>query len=94
MPPLFDGVWFFVTSSAKIKKYHSKDFQWHSTTKALPLLCSVGPSTATVYRSFNEFKRARAASADKERSGRPLSAVTDKNVLAVKNLIQKEKRMT
>lgn len=53
-----------------------------------------GPSKATVYRWYNEFKRGRPTLGDDERSGRPLTAVTEENVLAVKNLIQDNRRIT
>lgn len=52
------------------------------------------PSKATVFRWFNEFKRGRVTLADEERSGRPRTAATEENVLAVKNLIQENRRIT
>ena len=47
-----------------------------------------------MYRWYNEFKRGRLTLGDEERSGRPLTAVTEENVLAVKNLIQDNRRVT
>lgn len=53
-----------------------------------------GPSKATVYRWYNEFRRGRLTLRDEERSGRPLTAVTEENVQTVKNLIQDNRRIT
>lgn len=53
-----------------------------------------GPSKATVYRWFSEFKRGRQSMTDEERCGRPLTAVTEENVLAVKKIIEENKRIT
>ena len=52
------------------------------------------PSKATVYRWHNEFKRGRLTLGDEKRSGRPLTAVEEEDVLAVKNLIQDNRRVT
>lgn len=46
-----------------------------------------GPSKATVYRWYNELKRGRLTLGDEYKSGRPLTAVTQENMLAVKKLI-------
>lgn len=43
-----------------------------------------GPSKATVHRWYNEFKCGRLTLRDIQRSGRPLTAVTKENLLAVK----------
>lgn len=53
-----------------------------------------GPSKATIYHWFNEFKRGRLSLTDEKRSGRPVTAVTEENVLAVKILIQENRRIT
>ncbi|GBP59130.1 hypothetical protein EVAR_44370_1 [Eumeta japonica] len=43
---------------------------------------------------FNEFKGGRVTSADEERSGSPLTVITEVNVLAAKYLIPKNKKIT
>ncbi|XP_045534361.1 protein GVQW3-like [Papilio machaon] len=57
-------------------------------------LMDEGTSKAIVYRWYNEFKRGRLTLGDEERSGRPLTAVTKENMLAVKNLVQDNRRIT
>ena len=43
-------------------------------------------SRATVFNWFVEFKRGRISFEDEERSGRPLTAVTEENIDAVENM--------
>lgn len=52
------------------------------------------PSRATVFRWFGEFKRGRGSVEDEKRSGRPASAVTDENIVAVQQMIKEDQRCT
>ncbi|XP_029044179.2 histone-lysine N-methyltransferase SETMAR-like [Osmia bicornis bicornis] len=52
------------------------------------------PSQATVYRWFREFQRGRGSLVDEERVGRPVTAATDENVLAVEQMLSEDNRMT
>lgn len=50
------------------------------------------PSRATVFRWFSEFKRGRQYLNDENREGRPKSAVTSKNIEAVKRMVEEDPR--
>lgn len=52
------------------------------------------PSQATVYRWFREFQRGRGSLVDEERVGRPVTAATDENVLAVEQMLSEDNRVT
>lgn len=44
-------------------------------------------------RWYNELKRSRLPLRDVEKSGDPLTAVTERNVITVKNLIEKNRQI-
>lgn len=52
------------------------------------------PSLATIYRWFKEFERKRDSVQHQKGAGRPPTAVTDKNVAAVKKLIEEDNKTT
>jgi len=52
------------------------------------------PSLRTIQRWYLNFKRGNFNLEDDERSGRPVSAVTQENIIAVKKLIEKDRRVT
>ncbi|XP_034185409.2 uncharacterized protein LOC117606710 [Osmia lignaria lignaria] len=52
------------------------------------------PSTATIYRWFKEFQNGRESLLDEDRAGRPVTAVTDENVFAVKQMLEEDNRAT
>lgn len=52
------------------------------------------PSESTVRRWFHEFGRGRASVQDEPRSGRPRTAVTDKNSHRVEKLLREERHIT
>lgn len=56
-------------------------------------LMKKGLSKTTVYRWYSKFKRNRATLKDEEKSGHTLTSVTKRNGLAVKNLIDENRRM-
>ena len=52
------------------------------------------PSLRTIQRWYLNFNRGNFNLEDDERSGRPVSAVTQENIIAVKKLIEKDRRVT
>ena len=52
------------------------------------------PSRATFFNWFVEFRRGRQNLKDEPRSGRPLTAVTDKNTAVVNYLIKENRHIT
>lgn len=52
------------------------------------------PSAATVYRWFKEFQNGRESLVDEDRAGRPVTAVTKENVLAVEQILREDNRAT
>lgn len=58
------------------------------------LYSSEAPSKTTIYRWYSEFRRGRNSVGDVPSSGRPKSAVTPENALAVKHLIEEDRHVT
>ena len=52
------------------------------------------PSKATVYNWYNEFKSGRFYLSDEFREGRPMTAVTQENIEAIRNLIKSDRHVT
>ena len=53
-----------------------------------------GPSISTIYKWFKEFKCGKKTLQDGDRPGRPLTAVTQENIDAVRKLIRDQPRIT
>lgn len=52
------------------------------------------PSRTTVFAWFAEFRRGRRSLEDEERCGRPVSATTEENVVAVRTMVEDDARVT
>ncbi|GBP20858.1 hypothetical protein EVAR_80676_1 [Eumeta japonica] len=52
------------------------------------------PCKTTTYNRFGEFKRGRVSLGDEFREGRPSAAVNNKNIDAVRRMIESDKRVT
>lgn len=52
------------------------------------------PSRSTIFSWYAEFKRGRNSLKDEERSGRPSTAVTDENIVRVRNLVHEDRRIS
>ena len=52
------------------------------------------PSRATVFRWFSEYRKGRETFCDEDRAGRPCSAVTPENIVAVQKMIESDGKCT
>lgn len=52
------------------------------------------PSLATIYRWYKEFERERNSVQHQKGAGRPPTAVTEENIVAVKKIIEEDNKAT